>query len=248
MSTDPISEFPFDEVLLGDRLAQHLASEVARRVYRSGDQLPPETALAKHYHVSKPTMRQALQKLAGLGMVRIQHGRRTEVLDESNWDVLDPVIQRALTAAGRKEELCRHFWEVREMLEVAAAGHAARRASAEDLDQLDSAARELRTIANTSQDLRRFLEIDRLFHDVVTRASGNPALRSVLTPVHTFLNNILWEAESRVQAEQLVQLAEQHGRIASAIRGHDPAAARQAMAEHISFAEQEEFPARPNAV
>jgi len=42
--------------------------------YRPGDRLPSEPALASAYGVSRATMREALQNLAGAGLVRRVHG------------------------------------------------------------------------------------------------------------------------------------------------------------------------------
>jgi len=47
--------------------------------WQAGDQLPTEDQLAQKFAVSKITVRQALQKLAGLGYVRREQGRGTFV-------------------------------------------------------------------------------------------------------------------------------------------------------------------------
>lgn len=74
--------------------------------YRPGDQLPGEPALAAAYGVSRATIREALQALAGSGLVRRVHGVGTFVAEvstkvESALDV-DLGVTEAIQAANRR--------------------------------------------------------------------------------------------------------------------------------------------------
>lgn len=74
--------------------------------YRPGDQLPGEPALASAYGVSRATIREALQALAGIGLVRRVHGVGTFVAHvstkvESALDV-DLGVTEAIRAANRE--------------------------------------------------------------------------------------------------------------------------------------------------
>lgn len=237
MSTDQ-SSLLGDPLQLSDRFVQHLAGEIAGHAYAAGDEIPAESQLAARYGVSKPTIRQGLKKLAALGLLRIQHGKRSVVRDEGDWNVLDPTVQEAFTSAGRAGELSRHLWEVRALLETAAAGWAAARATGAQIDELARLAGELGAIAGGSRDVTSFLRVDQAFHDVVSRASGNPSLRCIIGPTHRFLATQLWSAGSRARPGDLSALAGQHGDIAGAIRDRDAAHARDGMAAHIAFAER----------
>ena len=46
-----------------DFVAEQIKDKVISGVYRSGDQLPPESALCEMYGVSRITVREALKKL-----------------------------------------------------------------------------------------------------------------------------------------------------------------------------------------
>lgn len=64
------------------KAAQAVMAELAAAIdaeYRAGDRLPSEPALAAAYGVSRATMREALQSLAGAGLVRRVHGLGTFV-------------------------------------------------------------------------------------------------------------------------------------------------------------------------
>src|SRR5258706_3483105 len=105
MSTDQLSIPIGVRLQLSDRFVQLLAREIASSTYAAGDLLPGEAMLALRYGVSKPTIRQGLKTLASLGLIRIQHGKRSVVLDQSNWNVFDPVIHQALSVAVMGREL-----------------------------------------------------------------------------------------------------------------------------------------------
>jgi GntR family galactonate operon transcriptional repressor len=235
MSTEQISDIWPASRSLGDRFVAHLAREIVSGGYAVGADLPAESAFSLQFGVSKPTVRQGMRALAGLGLVRIQHGKRTVVLDEASWDVLDPVVHEAFAATGRAAELSGHLWALREVLEAAAAGWAADRAAKPQAARLLALAKELTDLAHR-RDIERFLETDRAFHELVYAVAGNMALAQVSRPVHRFLSGQLWSPSSQVQPDQLEQLALQHQRVAEAISGGDEAGARRAMTEHILYA------------
>lgn len=225
-----------DRLHLSDRFVQHLAAEIVGRVYAAGDALDAETKLAADYELSKPTVRQGLAKLADVGLIRIQHGKRSIVLGESEWNVLDPVVHQAFHDAHRGPELGCHLWEVRRLLESAAAARVAEQGTDDELDQLDLLVRRMWEIARSDRDVRRFLEVDHAFYDLIADASRNPALSCVIRPVHGFLST-LWSAESRIRADQLPVLAEEHDRIVAAIRARDPERARTEITAHLTRTE-----------
>ena len=82
-----------------------LAAAIAAE-YRPGDRLPPEPALAAAYHVSRATLREALQSLAATGLVQRVHGVGTFVAEvtnkvESALDV-DLGVTEAIRAANQR--------------------------------------------------------------------------------------------------------------------------------------------------
>lgn len=64
------------------RIATRLRGEIGRR-FRPGDAFPSERELAERFSVHRLTVRQALEVLAGEGLIRRQHGRATVVLDRN---------------------------------------------------------------------------------------------------------------------------------------------------------------------
>ena len=67
-----------------------------------------------------------------LGMVNVQHGKRTEVLPEEDWDVLSATVQEALRREGKAEPLLHDLYEFRLLIEPQAAAWMAEHGRQED--------------------------------------------------------------------------------------------------------------------
>src|ERR1700685_3752558 len=92
---------------LGERVAERIFPQVAGGAVAPGSFLPTEAELCEVYGVSRSAVRDALQLLASVGVVQVLHGKGTVVREESDWDVLSPLVMSTLEAAGRGEQLRR---------------------------------------------------------------------------------------------------------------------------------------------
>jgi len=219
---------------LSDHLVVHFARQIVSGALAPGDLLDAEPDLAAQFGVSKPTVRESLQSLAALGMVRVQQGKRTVILDDEAWDFLAPVVQEAFQMEGREQELAEQLYEVRLILEAGSADKAAERASETDIGQLRTLIAAMRAITETTRNLDDFLRLDRAFHEMVAKASGNLALRQVIRNVHQFLSSA-WSSAT-ITEQELPHLTDLHSAVAEAIARGDAWAARQAMEAHLAEA------------
>ncbi len=64
-------------------IEQVIAGDIAAGMYKPGEKLPSENALALRFGVNRHTVRQATSHLARRGVVRIEHGRGIYVLDSA---------------------------------------------------------------------------------------------------------------------------------------------------------------------
>jgi len=211
---------------------EHFAQQIVGRVLKPGDHLDAEPDLASQFGVSKPTVRESLQNLASLGLVRVQQGKRTTVLEDADWDFMAPVVQEAFQKTGRGYELAEQLHEVRIILEASSAERAAERAEPAHVDRLRELIEAMAKVTGTTQDLAEFLRLDRAFHEMVARASKNRALLQVIRNVHHFLSHN-WHITT-ITAEELPHLTDLHRAVADAIERGDAADARHAMEAHLS--------------
>jgi GntR family transcriptional regulator, sialic acid-inducible nan operon repressor len=223
---------------LSDALVSHFARQIVGGSIQPGGTLPPEPVIADQFGVSKPIARESIQLLAALGLVMVQQGKRTVVLDEAKWDVLDFRVQEAFQLEGRGHELNSQLYEARIILETSSASLAAKRSTPAEVAGLLSLVAEMSAIASDSRDLGEFLSVDRAFHEQVAEASGNVVLHQVVQDVHRFLASA-W-SRSTITADELPYLAELHAAIADAIARGDGDGAAKAVDFHLTRAAEKD--------
>lgn len=219
---------------LSESLVAHYVRAIVSHTVGPGQPLPAESAIAAQFGVSKPIVRESLQVLASIGMVSIQHGKRTVAMPEASWDVLDRRVQQAFELEGRGHELNEQLYEARLILETNAAQLAAKRASANDAEELRALVAEMDAIAHGSRDLDAFLRMDRAFHERVAEASGNRVVRHAVREVNEFLT-AAW-SRSSIEPDELPYLVKLHARIAATISEGDSDGAARAVDFHLTRA------------
>ena|SRR5215469_7888914 len=218
---------------LSEQLAAFLAREIVGGRLRPAQPVPPEAELGVRFGLSSVVVRESLRSLEGVGMLRVQHGKRTTVLDSTEWNLLAPLVQEAHLAEGLGAGLAEDLYEVRLVLEPPTAAWAAARAPDMTRGELLDLSRRMTQLAEGSAAVQEFLALDRRFHQALASGSRNAVLRSVLRYLHSFLAN--W-ACSQVSPNDLPALARQHADVAQAVAGRRPTRASRAMAAHLEFA------------
>ncbi len=135
--------------------------------------LPPERELAQRLGVTRPTLREALQRLARDGWIEIHHGKSTRVRDywhEGNLAVLGTIARHQDHVPP---DFVPNLLQVRELLAPAYARLAVKRS-----------ARNLAKFLEGYQDLidtpDAFAKADWELHKYLTRESGNPIFTLIL--------------------------------------------------------------------
>lgn len=218
------------------RLSDAVAAELERRILegslKPGDRLPPERELAGELGVSRPSLREAIQKLASKGMLVSRQGGGTYVTDRLESTFFDPWREMLGAHPTLREDLL----EFRRMLEGQAAEWAAERATEADLARLEQAYAAL-AAAFAGDDLERRAGADIDFHQAVGEATHNALIghlsSALLRLMHDHIRLNLGELRHVPAAVSL--LMNQHAAIHDAIREKKPAAARRAAETHIDF-------------
>ena len=218
------------------RISDAVAASLERRILegslKPGDRLPPERELAAEFGVSRPSLREAIQKLATKGLVQTRQGGGTCVTDSLESSFFDPWQEMMGTHPNLREDML----EFRRMLEGQAAEWAAERATEADLKRLGQAFDALND-AFSADDLGRRSKTDIAFHQAVGEASHNVLLghlsAALLRLMHDNISLNLGELKSIPAAGAL--LKSQHAAIFAAITERKPVAARAAAETHIDF-------------
>jgi DNA-binding FadR family transcriptional regulator len=216
---------------LHEQIAPHIARDIISKRLPAGSTIPSEPQLVSAYGVSKTVARETVQVLEAARLVRIQHGKRTVVLDEEEWDILSSLIQEAYRAEELAGPLVSELYAVRLQLEPQAARWAAMRATPQQVERIWEILEAMRRSLGITHP---FLEHDREFHVAVVRAGCNRVLRAVLRDIHELLTTS-WVL-SELSMEDVQTVFHQHERIALAIRCAEPDEAERAMREHLEWA------------
>jgi len=152
---------------------QALVSAILKGTYPPGSTLPGERDLATQLGVTRPTLREALQRLERDGWLTIQQGKATRVNDlwrEGGLNVLG-----ALVRCGEElpADFIPHLLEVRLVMAPAYTHAAVKRSAASVVEQL---------AGHTSLDdsPAAFAAFDWALHHALTVCSGNPVYTMIL--------------------------------------------------------------------
>lgn len=218
------------------RISDAIASTLERRILegslKPGDRLPPERELAVDLGVSRPSLREAIQKLASKGMLQSRQGGGTYVTEALESSFSDPWQDMM----GKHPNLREDMLEFRRMLEGQAAEWAAERATDADLQRLDQAFQKM-VAAFDANDTERRSDADIAFHQAIGDAAHNVLIghlsAALLRMMHDNIRLNLGELKSVPAAGKL--LMQQHAAMHAAIRDKKPQAARAAAETHIDF-------------
>jgi len=188
-----------------------------------GDRLPPERELAARLGVSRATVSQAFVALEVAGIVSVRHGDGVVLVEPVGAAKLVTVLRdHARQLPG--------IIEARDALETKLAALAAARRTTADIDAIDAA---LDTMDRDIAAGGRGVEGDELFHAAVTAAGRSELLATLMAEISDLIRET--RIASLSQPGRPMASLEGHRRIAAAIRAADPAAAAQAMQEHIAL-------------
>lgn len=110
-----------------EEIFEELAASILRGELTPGDAMPPERVLGEQFGVSRMVLRQAMHRLAEVGLVRVRQGGATLVLDPAEvgdlrliglYYALDP--GGAMAVAIRRDALEKQFMQGLSLVDVCA--------------------------------------------------------------------------------------------------------------------------------
>jgi GntR family transcriptional regulator, transcriptional repressor for pyruvate dehydrogenase complex len=222
-------EWRSDHSPLVERVYQRLRTQIVAKELRAEQRLPGEHQLAALFDVSRPIVRDALQRLRKERLIRSRRGAGSFVLPQSGNEAADKAVAFAPVETIADIQRC---YEFRLTIEPEAAFSAAVRWNAPALDAIDAAVELLRdaTLAHSHRE-----DADFAFHAAVAEATNNHyfvtsmnALKEHIRVGMKFHGVALMGPKSG-----LLEVFNEHFGIFEAIRTRDGARAREAMRHHL---------------
>lgn len=221
------------------RLADVVANDLEQRILegslKPGDRLPSERTLALELDVSRPSLREAIQKLVAKGLLVTRHGGGTVVTDRLAASFTDPWQELLRDHPMLHSDML----EFRHIVEGEAARLATERATEADLQRIDTVYAALEA-AYESDDLEACVANDVAFHQAIAEASHN----SLIGHVTASLMRVMYEhvqsnlVHLRKLPEQWKMLREQHRKIWETLHRRQPQESLEAARKHIDLVSQ----------
>ena len=213
-----------------DQIFEQLRDLIFRGELKPGEQLVPERELAQAFGVSRPTVREAINKLVTMGLVEHRQGQGTFVRSLAATREYNPLA----AIVDHQETSLEDLLEVRMGLEAQSAWLAAERATPEDIQRLEET-----LVAMDKEYVGGGLGIeeDVAFHMGLAYATKNPVQVYIMRSFHDLLHYGIGESLRHLWEDPANQpiIKDQHHRIFQAIKDHDPETASAAMKTHITF-------------
>jgi len=224
--------------IVADHLAKMILGELS-----PGSMLPSEAELASRYDVSRLTIREAIKRLEGRGLLEIARGRKAVVREPDGGvfaDFLSSVIR--YDPKGLFDLV-----EVRLCLEVQSATLAAKHATRASVAAIESELAGMRMAAAgldveiTRDEEMAFHIHDVGFHEAVALASGNRVLGYLFEAMSVPLREgfFISRRGHEQRGHTLIDTIAAHERILDAIRAGNGRAAADAMRLHLKDTERD---------
>jgi len=214
---------------ISDIVYDQLKSKILDTSLAPGSKLPPERELAVQMGVSRPSLREALQKLEAQGFLEQVQGGGTYVRS-----VAASSVDAAIEEFIKHKDSLKHLMEVRKILETWAAKTAAERATDEEIKILGGYLEEMRKALDHS-------EVghipDANFHHTISRATHNFLLLHLMNSIYEWVEKVSFKVRSKLfdDKDRFANLYQQHVAIYEALKAKNPQKAYDSMLAHMDY-------------
>ncbi|MBB3192023.1 GntR family transcriptional regulator [Halomonas cerina] len=220
---------------LADVITERLEGMILEGSLKPGQRLPPERELAERFGVSRPSLREAIQKLAARGLLTSRQGGGTFITEELNSGYSDPLLEML----ARHGEFHLDLLEFRDAMEGLSAYYAALRSTPTDKAMLISRFEELEA-SFKGRDPVLEAKADAAFHLAIAEAAHNVLLLHTIRGIFHLLEKSIVDNLAYLfeKADSRPRLMEQHRALLDAILEGHAEEARARAHEHLVFVEE----------
>jgi len=214
---------------LTQQCAESMKQHIAHSALKSGDRLPTEQEWIEMLGVSRLVVREALQMLAGSGLIDVQQGRGAFVRDGAQISIFDQLTFGLDLQQLRYTDV----FEARAMLDLAVLELCMQRADQRTLDDLGDLLQLMQQAIAADESSE---ELHRAFHRRMLQAAGNPliervglALLDMFWRIGDSMPELVYPATEPCGYDQIAS----HRMLLDAIRSRDLARSRQLVLKHL---------------
>jgi GntR family transcriptional regulator, transcriptional repressor for pyruvate dehydrogenase complex len=215
---------------IADAIAKHIEKLIREGALGPGEKLAPERALAERFDVSRPSLREAIEKLQRRGLLTATRGG-TYVAE-----FLSPLMRPLASLYQNDQNAVADYFEFRQFVEAQAARAAALRATDLDRKTIRATLAKMRK-AHRIEDPTEEAQADVDLHIQIYEAAHNVVVLHVMRALSDLLrNNIFFNREHLYRRSGVREkLLAQHIAIGDAVIAGKADIAETAAGEHIRF-------------
>lgn len=191
--------------------------------WKPGDKIPPEIELAKMMGVSRVSIRAAMQKLVGLGIIERRQGKGTIVCNLAGEHQINGLVSMLVLDPPDLQAMN----EFRMIIECGAAELAAKRCNDDTIVKLQKNLEMMKEKSRLGEDTA---EIDVDFHMLIAQATDNPMVQRTYEVMRDSFLSCMTEYKKIIDIRMGVYF---HTILIDALKCHDAAAAKRIMREHL---------------
>lgn len=213
-------------ILISDKIADKIKQSIEAGVWEPGVRIPSEKQLCQMFNASRISVRSALQKLAGQGLVKTIKGKGTFVYQSSTEQTVNHIHHQIFefTITNKSDRI--NLFEFRKIIEVESAYIAALRADAAIIQALNDSVVRMRN-AVTNEDTAKY---DAEFHRLIAEATCNPFIIKLYYLLQDAYIQMFFQNVSLLGALG----AHAHSKIITAIEMRNGDLAKKYMMEHLN--------------
>lgn len=212
-------------------IARDLAIDILTGRYKPGEAIVGEIEASEALKVSRTAYREAARILTAKGLLESRPKTGTKVTPRSRWNLLDPDVLAWMFSGKPDESFIRDLFELRGIIEPAAAALAAQRRTQAQVAEMEHALSDMRRFTLATEEGRA---ADQIFHKTILAAADNEALSALASSVGSAVE---WTTKFKQRKRKLPRdPLPDHMKVHKAIADRNPKAARAAMMELLELA------------
>ncbi len=220
---------------VSDVIVEQLERMVVEGTLTSGQKLPAERELAKQFEVSRPSVREAIQKLSAKGVLESRQGGGTYVSKKLGNSLIDPLLHLMSSYPEAQYDLL----EYRHALDGLCAYYAALRSTEFDRENILQKHQELQA-SHEKKQLTQEVIADVEFHLAIAEATHNLVLLHMMRAMYELLKQHISENLNDIYPQKINRnnIHDQHRVLLEAIIAGDPDQAQAASHDHFVLVEE----------
>lgn len=214
---------PIEKKEVSEEVFEQLKYNIISGVWPSGTKIPSELELTRLFNVSRVSVREAIHRLVGMGVLNVKKGEGTYVAEIAPYGYFSSLLPILMIERPALLEVL----EFRSIIESESARLAARRASEEDIKILEEMIEQMK---QRKGDYEKFSKSDLSFHAAIAMATKNSIIVKITSILHDILEAAMEEAVKIVGFDDGIYY---HTLIVESIKARNEEKAFSIMREHI---------------